>query len=447
MGFRVNVTEEANRNTNVKIEENLKQLTGKSLKELVASGQLLDNFGKPFVTEERTLNPDGDYYSDAEADALGAIRDGGAFLICETDENVYRPCRLNMVKEEIGSKIEHGLNKSDFAMMLQISDPLTDEEVSRHFQELNKATDKPVEEPSKLNQIWDSILRFFGSEGTDEMIRYRNYTAGRQDILGGTDRIKQQIAKTEKESKSVKKAEKPAESRDAEVEKPEAEQTQAERTHAASAAPGVSMLKEDLMKRGNEAVDILCQRGQDFHQFKQEYWKKSGADARETVKNPKRLDKIIRMGKAYYAQAATVASEIRHGDMDPKQPVSPASLYQIASAELMRDFYNSGDDTMEKLMETGLGSRGVIAAMREVPEIKKAFENMTAEKFVKMATDPDFMKFSDEIKEKIKISAQATREKMIQEGKAAPSRDQKLQNSRVQTNNQIQQQNAVQNNA
>lgn len=446
MGFRVNVTEEANRNTNVKIEENLKQLTGKSLKELVASGQLLDNFGKPFVTEERTLNPDGDYYSDAEADALGAIRDGGAFLICETDENVYRPCRLNMVKEEIGSKIEHGLNKSDFAMMLQISDPLTDEEVSRHFQELNKATDKPVEEPSKLNQIWDSILRFFGSEGTDEMIRYRNYTAGRQDILGGTDRIKQQIAKTEKESKSVKKAEKPAESRDAEVEKPEAEQTQAERTHAASAAPGVSMLKEDLMKRGNEAVDILCQRGQDFHQFKQEYWKKSGADARETVKNPKRLDKIIRMGKAYYAQAATVASEIRHGDMDPKQPVSPASLYQIASAELMRDFYNSGDDTMEKLMETGLGSRGVIAAMREVPEIKKAFENMTAEKFVKMATDPDFMKFSDEIKEKIKISAQATREKMIQEGKAAPSRDQKLQNSRVQTNNQIQQ-NAMQNNA
>lgn len=446
MGFRVNVTEETNRNTNVKIEENLKQLTGKSLKELVASGQLLDNFGKPFVTEERTLNPDGDYYSDAEADALGAIRSGNAFFICETDDNVYRPCRLNVAKEEIGFKTEHGVNKSDFAMMLQISDPLTDEEVDQHFQELSQTTDNPVEEPSGLNQLWDSILRFFGSKGTDEMIRYRNYTAGRQDILGGADRIKQQIAKTEKESKSVKKAEKPAESRDAEVEKPEAEQTQAERTHAASAVPGVSMLKEDLMKRGNEAVDILCQRGQDFHQFKQEYWKKSGADARETVKNPKRLDKIIRMGKAYYAQAASVASEIRHGDMDPKQPVSPAPLYQIASAELMRDFYNAGDDTMEKLMETGLGSRGVIAAMREVPEIKKAFDNMTAEKFVKMATNPNFMKFSDEIKEKIKVSAQATREKMIQEGKAAPTRDQKLQNNRVQTNNQIQQ-NSMQNNA
>lgn len=200
------------------------------------------------------------------------------------------------------------------------------------------------------------------------------------------------------------------------------------------------------MDRANEAVDILCERGKDFHQFKQNYWKKSGADARETAKNPKRLDKIIRMGKAYYAQAASVASEIRHGDMDPKQPVSPAPLYQIASAELMRDFYNAGDDTMEKLMETGLGSRGVIAAMREVPEIKKAFDNMTAEKFVKMATNPNFMKFSDEIKEKIKVSAQATREKMIQEGKAAPTRDQKLQNNRVQTNNQIQQ-NSMQNNA
>ena len=87
----------------------------------------------------------------------------------------------------------------------------------------------------------------------------------------------------------------------------------------------------------------------------------------------------------------------------------------------MKSFYLSGDDTMEKYMEKGLGSRGVIPTLDSVPEIKEKYNKLTAQQFVDRVCDPDFMKFTPETMGKIKEAAPKVMEVMAKHNVLAPT--------------------------
>lgn len=208
----------------------------------------------------------------------------------------------------------------------------------------------------------------------------------------------------------------------AEMKPPEKEQKQPEKAPA-----NKSKQNGNLAEKAGLAVDILRKKGQEADAFKKNYWVESGATGRMSGRtagqNPTRMDQITALGKKLYAEAIEIASSIRNGDMEPDQPIQTPCLYQIATNEVLRDFYQSNDHTLEEHMETGLGSRGMTKALHNVPEIKDRFDDMTAEKFIETVTAPDFMKFGEDVKEKIKASAVTVKEDMIRHGKAAPQRE------------------------
>ncbi len=204
-----------------------------------------------------------------------------------------------------------------------------------------------------------------------------------------------------------------------EKESPE-EQAAKERTQAEAAK------KQAVEQAGKKLAGDAIK----FQNFKKAYWWDTNADTRKEF--PTRLDKMVQQADNIYKKVMDYTDSIQKGaEVKPKAQDLSASLYNLAAVSLLRDFYLEGDTAVEKLMETGLGRDGFVSALRKVPALKEAFDNMTEEKYVKLINSPDFMKFSDQVKEDVKISAKCMRADMQVQGKAAPSREQQLQKASV----------------
>lgn len=163
-----------------------------------------------------------------------------------------------------------------------------------------------------------------------------------------------------------------------------------------------------------------------FRGFKDAYWFDTNADTRKEL--PTRLDKMFQQSDNVYKKMMGYTDSIQKGaEVKPKAQDLSASLYALAAITLQRDFYLAGDNAVEKLMENGLGSGGFLSSLRKVPALKETFDNMTEEKYVKLVNSPDFMKFSDQVKEDVKVSAKCMQADMQVQGKAAPTREQQLQ--------------------